>query len=74
MPRSHSVREAVNEHEVHTALRSATTGYGGVVRFARKIGVSREYLHGMLDGNRRVSAEVAGHLGFELRWVKKVEK
>ena len=74
MPRSHSVREAVNEQEVHDALSATTRGYGGVVRFARRVGVSREYIHGMLDGGRRVSVEVAGWLGFELRWVRKKVK
>ena len=75
MAPSYSVRQAVNESEVYRALCAATKGYGGVVKFARRAGVSREYIHGMLDGNRRVSVEAARWLGFELRWVrKKVEK
>lgn len=73
MPRSHSVREAINENVLYAALRAATQGYGGVVRFARKVGISREYVHGMQAGNRRVSAEVAGKLGYELRWMRKNE-
>jgi len=72
MPHSHSVREAINEQEVHAVLAAATRGYGGVVRFARRVGISSKYVHGMLDGNRRVSVEVASKLGFDLRWVKRV--
>ena len=72
--RSYSVRDAVNEHEGHAALAAVTRGYGGVVRFAREHGLSREYVHGMLDGNRRVSVEAARWLGFELRWVRKQVK
>ena len=68
---SYSVRQAVNEDEVYSALAAATKGYGGVVRFARKAGLARPYVAGMLSGNRRVSAEVAGHLGFDLKWVKR---
>jgi hypothetical protein len=71
MPSSNSVRQASNEQEVYLALAAATKGYGGVVRFARRIGITREYVHGMLARNRRVSAEVAAWLGYELRWVKR---
>ena len=71
MPHGYSVREAVNEGELYTALAKATAGYGGVVRFARKVGISRNYIQGMTIGNRRVSADVAGRLGYELRWVRK---
>ena len=74
MPHSYSVREAVNEGELYTALVHATKGYGGVVRFARKAGVSRNYIQGMTIGNRRISAEVAARLGYELRWTKKETK
>ena len=66
----YSVREAVNEHEVYAALRAVTRGYGGVVRFARRAGLSREYVQRMLYGQMRVNALVAGKLGFELRWVR----
>ena len=71
MPSGYSTRQAVNEQEVYQALRAATKGYGGVVRFARRVGLTTRYVHGMLDGNRRVSVEVAAKLGFELRWIKK---
>ena len=71
MSPSYSVRQAVNEQEVQAALSAATKGYGGVVRFARKTGLTREYVHGMLDGSRRVSVEVAKWLGYELRWIRK---
>lgn len=70
MPHSYSVREAVNEAEIHQALANATKGYGGVVRFARRLGVSRQYVNNMLHAGARVSVEVARRLGWELRWVK----
>lgn len=69
--RAYSTRQAANEHQVYRALIEATRGYGGVVRFARRSGVSREYVHRMLDGKQRVSAEVASALGWELKWVRK---
>ena len=69
-PRSHSVREAVNESEIHAALAAATKGYGGVIRFARRTRLTYEYVQMMLYGSRRVSVEVARHLGYHLRWVK----
>jgi hypothetical protein len=68
---SYSVREAVNEGEVYTALSAATKGYGGVVRFAKRVGFTREYVQGMLYGGHRMSTRVAGALGWELRWVRK---
>ena len=68
---SHSVRQAVNEDEVYSALAAATEGYGGVVRFARRTGIGRTYVSRMLSGNQRVSVAVAGRLGFELRWVRR---
>lgn len=71
MPRGHSVREAVNEREIYDALVAATYKHGAVVAFAHYTGIGREYLHRMLDGKQRVSAEVARRLGFELRWVRK---
>lgn len=74
MPHGYSIREAVNEQEVYSALAHATKGYGGVVRFADRIGVHRNYIHGMLNGNRRVSAAVAQALGYEIRWVRKEGK
>ena len=70
--KAYSTRQAVNEQEVYSALCAATKGYGGVVRFAKNIGVSRGHVHGMLGVSRRVSAEVADRLGFELRWARKV--
>jgi hypothetical protein len=70
MPHGYSVREAVNEGEVHTALCAATKGYGGVVRFARRVGFTHEYVQGMLYGGQRMSAKVARALGYELRWVR----
>jgi hypothetical protein len=73
MPHGYSVREAVNEGEVHSALCKVTAGYGGVVKFARRVGFTREYVQGMLYGSQRMSARVARTLGYELRWVK-IEK
>jgi len=73
MPHGYSVREAVNESEVHQALCLATKGYGGLVRFVRRFGLCYKYVQGMLYGDRRMSVEVAGKLGYELRWVR-VEK
>jgi len=70
MPRGHSVREAVNESEIFSALVHATKGYGGLVRFSRETGVGYEYLQMMLSGSRRISALVAGKLGYQLKWVK----
>ena len=70
MPHGYSVREAVNEGEVHSALCRATAGYGGVVEFARRVGFTREYVQGMLYGPQRMSTKVAKALGYELRWVK----
>jgi DNA-binding phage protein len=70
-PQSYSVREAVNESEVIAALLDATKGYGGVVRFAKKVGFSRHYVQIMLYGGGRVSTRVASALGYELRWVRK---
>jgi hypothetical protein len=67
----YSTRQAVNEQEVYSALVAATKGYGGVVRFAGKVGVRREYVHQMISGSRRVSVEAARWLGWELRWVRK---
>lgn len=74
MPRGYSVREAVNESELHLALHAVVKGYGNLNRFARKVGVTRQYIEGMLYGNRRVSVDVARHLGYELRWVRKENK
>ena len=74
MPRSNSVREAQNESEVHKALCAATAGYGGVVGFARRMGVSRVYINNMLYAGTRISVEVARRLGYELRWVRKESK
>jgi hypothetical protein len=71
MPHGYSIRQAENESELYSALAKATAGYGGVVRFARKVGVDRNYIHGMLAGSRRVSADVAGRLGYELVWRKR---
>jgi hypothetical protein len=71
MPHGYSVRQASNEQEVYQALVAATKGYGKVIRFAKQVGVDRNYIHGMIAGNRRVSVEVARWLGYELRWVKK---
>ncbi len=71
MPRGYSVREATNEHEVYSALAAATKGYGRLTRFASHVGITRQYIEGMLYGTRRISVEVAGYLGFELRWVRK---
>ena len=73
MPHGYSVREAVNESEVHQALAAATRGYGGVVRFARRLGVSRDYINNMLYAGTRVSTAVGDRLGWELRWVKKIK-
>jgi hypothetical protein len=75
MPRSraHSTRQAQNEDELYSALVQATKGYGGLIRFARQTGIEYKYLQMMLSGGRRVSAEVAAWLGWELRWVKKGE-
>ena len=70
MPHGYSVREATNENEVYSDLVAATRGHRGAARFARRVGLTPEYIHGMLDGNRRVSAQVAKSLGWELRWVK----
>ena len=70
-PQSYSVREAVNEHEVQAALLNATKGYGGVVRFAKRVGFSREYVQGMLYGGGRISTRVASALGFQLMWVRR---
>ena len=69
--RPHSVREAVNEHEIHSALIAATAGYGNVIRFAKRLGLSRQYVNNMLYAGTRVSTQVAAALGYELRWVKK---
>lgn len=71
MPHSHSVREAVNEQEVQLALHAATRGHGRLIQFVDRFGLCYKYVQGMLYGNRRVSAEVAGRLGFELRWVRR---
>ena len=71
MPRSYSVREAVNEQEVYSALMAATRGYGGVARFARRAGIARKSVQGMLYGGCRISVKVAGALRFELRWTRK---
>jgi len=71
MSPGYSTREAVNEHEVYSALVEQTKGYSGVVRFARRVGFTREYVQRMLYGGNRVSARVAGVLGWELRWVRK---
>ena len=71
MPHGYSTRQAVNESELYSALVHATKGYGGVIRFARNIGVDRAYIHGMIAGNRRVSNDVAQWLGYELRWMRK---
>jgi hypothetical protein len=71
MPHGYSVREATNEQELYSALVAATKGYGNLNRFANKVGITRQYIEGMISGNRRVSAEVARHLGYHLRWVKK---
>lgn len=74
MPRqkgSYSVREAINEHEIQAALIRATKGYGGVVKFASRVGFSRSYVQRMLYGGERMSVKVAGALGYELRWVKR---
>jgi hypothetical protein len=71
MPHGHSVREAINEREVHVALADTTKGYGGVVRFARRLGVSRQYVNNMLYAGTRISVQVAAALGFELRWVRR---
>ena len=73
MPHGYSVREAVNESEVYQALAAATRGYGGVVRFARRLGVSRNYINNMLYAGTRVSTAVGDRLGWELRWVKKIK-
>jgi plasmid maintenance system antidote protein VapI len=70
-PQGYSTRQAVNENEIYSDLATVTQGYGGVVKFARRIGVSREYIHRMLDGTQRVSAKVAAGLGWELRWVRR---
>jgi hypothetical protein len=70
MPRSHSVREAVNEAEIYQALTEATRGYGGVTRFARRLGVSRQYINNMLYAGARISTAVGAKLGWELRWVR----
>jgi len=70
MPRGYSVRQAVNESAIYSALVHATKGYGGLVKFSRQTGVCYEYLQMMLCGSRRISVEVAGKLGWELRWVK----
>ena len=67
----YAVREAVNEHEVQAALLDATKGYGGVVRFAKRVGFSRHYVQMMLYSGGRISTRVAGALGWELRWVRK---
>lgn len=75
MPRGpYSVREAVNEHEVQAALLDATKGYGGVVRFAKRVGFSRHYVQTMLYGGGRISTRVASALGFQLMWVRKEQK
>ena len=71
MPHGYSVREATNENEVHAALCQATEGYGGVVKFARRLGVSRQYVNNMLYAGARISVQVAAALGFELRWVRR---
>ena len=68
---SHSVREAVNESEIHAALAHATKGYGGVIRFARRTKLTYEYVQMMLYGSRRVSVEVAEKLGYQLMWVRR---
>jgi hypothetical protein len=70
MPHSYSVREAVNEAEIHQALTAATKGYGGVIKFARRLGVSRQYVNNMLHAGARISTAVASRLGWELRWVR----
>ena len=70
-PGSYSVREAVNENEVQAALIRATKGYGGVVKFARQTGFTREYVGRMLYGGERMNAKVADALGYELKWVKR---
>jgi hypothetical protein len=70
MPHGYSVREATNEHEVYSALTRATAGYGNLVKFARRAGLSPEHVHGMMFGNQRVSVRVARALGWELRWVR----
>lgn len=70
-PHSYSVREAVNEHEVQAALLDATKGYGGVVRFAKRVGFSRHYVQMMLYSGGRISTRVAAALGWELKWVRK---
>lgn len=74
MPHSYSVREAVNEAEIHQALTAATKGYGGVTRFAHRAGVTRQYVNNMLYAGARVSVAVARALGWELRWVKISDK
>ena len=70
MAHGYSVRQAVNEQEVYSALCAATKGYGGVIRFALRVGISRKYIHGMLSGSSRISAEVAGKLGYKLMWMR----
>jgi len=70
MPHGYSVREATNEQEVYSALVVATTGYGNLVKFARRAGLSPEHVHGMMFGQQRVSVRVGRALGFELRWVR----
>ena len=74
MPHGYSVREAVNESEVYQALVAATKGYGALVKFAQRTGIRYQYLQMMLTGSRRVSAEVAGKLGWELRWIRRKAK
>lgn len=71
MPRGPSVREAVNEGEVKQALKQATAGYGNSQPFCDRLGLAREYVQGMVHGNRRVSVRVAEALGYELRWIKR---
>jgi hypothetical protein len=70
MPHGYSVREAVNEQEVYLALARATAGYGNSGRFARRVGLTRQYVQGMLYQGNRISTKVARALGFELRWVR----
>jgi hypothetical protein len=60
-----------NDEEVLQALDRRMNGHGNGERTAREMDIDVRYLRAMKSGERRVSKQVAGLLGFELRWVRR---
>lgn len=61
----------INDEELHKILRTACREYGGQTRLAERVGIKRQYITKVFNGEKPISDDIARALGYKRMWVKK---